>query len=150
MFVIGGAIAAAAVPLGALPAYAADPPGPPSPPVQPGCTFNVATGQSTCIVTQQGAPTSYILNTGGNNPLPGGVTIAQLCDDINENTTAYNALGISIGGSVSYDATTTTTTTTVHQGVSPDGHQVSQSTVTAAILSDVSTTGSITCLDIRV
>jgi hypothetical protein len=142
-FVLGGAIALAAVPLGVLPAYAD---GPPSPPVQPGCTFDGSTGQSTCVTTTQPTPVSATITPGESLPFPGGVTIALLCDSIENTTLNYNLLGVSTDGSITYDATSTTTTTTVHQGVSPHGHQVSQSTTTTAIAVDVTdTTGTIDC-----
>lgn len=145
-FVLGGAIAIAAVPLGVLPAYAE---GPPSPPVQPGCTFDGSTGQSTCVTTTQPTPVSATI-TPGEFPFPGGVTITQLCDSIEATTLHYNLLGLSSDGSITYDATSTTTTTTVHQGVSPNGHQVSQSTTITAILNDVTYTGTVQCLSVHI
>ena len=141
-FVVGAVIAAAAVPLGTLPAYAN---GPPSPPVQPGCTFDGSTGQSTCVATTQPTPVGATLTPGESVPFPGGVTIAQLCDSIEGTTLNYNLLGLSVDGSITYEATSTTTTTTVHHGVSPNGHQVSQSTMTTAILNDVTYTGTVDC-----
>lgn len=146
-FVLGGAIAASGVLFGPLPAFAD---GPPSPPVQPGCTFNGSTGQSTCVTTQTGTPTSYTLPP-FTNPLPAGVTITQLCDSIEGTALSYNLLGLSEGGTISYEAATATTTTTVHQGVSPDGHQVSQSTIiTAVLIGPVTYTGTVTCTSFHI
>lgn len=142
-FVFGGAIVAAGVPLGTLPAYAD---GPPSPPVEPGCTFDGSTGQSTCVATQTTGPTSYTITSPVSLPLPGGVTIAQLCDTIEGTTLNYNLLGVPVGESITYEATSTTTTTTVHQGVSPNGHHVSQSTATTAVLSNVTAPSGVQCL----
>jgi hypothetical protein len=140
-FVIGGTIAAAAVSLGAFPAYAN---GPPSPPVQSGCTFDGLTGQTTCITTQTTGPTAYTIPP-VTDPLPGGVTATQLCDSI-EGTSLRYILGLTSDASIAYTATSTTMSETVHQGVSPNGHQVSGSTTTTA--SDVTVTAfsGVTCL----
>jgi hypothetical protein len=96
------------------------------------------TGPTSVSATLTGSPLPF--------PFPGGVTITQLCDNIEGTALDYNLLALSVGGSITYDATSTTTTTTVHQGVSPNGHQVSQSTTTTATLNDVSFTGTVTCL----
>jgi hypothetical protein len=102
------------------------------------------------MTTTGPTPISATLTAPLASPLPGGVTIAQLCDSLEDTTLDYNLLGLSVGGSITYDATSTTTTTTVHQGVSPNGHQVSQSTTTTATLDGVSSyTGTVTCLTTR-
>jgi hypothetical protein len=140
LLVTGAAATAVAVPLGALPAYAN------APPVQSGCTFDGSTGQTTCVTTTQPTPVTATITPGESLPFPGGVTIAQLCDSIEGTTLNYNLLGLSSDGSITYDATSTTTTSMVHQGVSPNGHQVSQSTMTSAMLNDVTYTGTVDCL----
>jgi hypothetical protein len=126
-FVFAGAVVAAAVPLGALPAYAT------GPPLQSGCTtvsFNQATGQTTCTVvtTRPQGEGSVILGIPfpASTDLIPGATGQQVCSAVHGPAT-YSTIG---PGSFDFTLTRTTTTTTVHQGVSPNGHQVSQSTVT--------------------
>jgi hypothetical protein len=121
-FVVGGATAAAAVPLGALPAYAK------GVPVPAGCTFNGSTGQTTCVTTQQSATTVAGPITVNPPTIVDGNPAANLCGGPNPNLVDVLLFG-------SLTETTTTTTTTVHQGVSPRGHQVSQSTVTQSTFS---------------
>src|SRR5882757_7923800 len=100
-FLIGGAIAAAAVPVGALPAYAK------GPPVPTGCTFNGSTGQTTCVTTQQSSTTEAGPITVSPSTIVNGSPAADLCHGPSPNLVGVVLLGVT--------ETTTTTITTVHQ-----------------------------------